>query len=363
MSSLRVLVVEDSLTVRKRLVEILTAAPGIEVVGEAEDGKRAIEQVLALRPDAISMDMMLPVMTGLAVTEYVMAHRPTPILIVSSSHNRGELFKTYEALAAGALDAMEKPLGDDADEDWAARYIAALKLIARVKVITHPRARLSGGGGAERAPRQPPAVSWASADVRAREVVAIGASTGGPGAILEVLQALPEGFPLPVLVVLHIGEPFSSALAEWLDSQSPHRVSFAQDGQRVHGPGVILAPANRHLAVRNGRLRLSEEPERHSCRPSVDVLFESLAREYGRAVIACLLTGMGRDGAAGLLEIRNAGGLTFAQDEASCVVYGMPREAFLIGAAEHVLPLKDIGPALARTLWRAGAESVMGEEP
>jgi two-component system chemotaxis response regulator CheB len=188
-------------------------------------------------------------------------------------------------------------------------------------------------------------------------LVALGASTGGPGAILTVLHALPHDFPLPVLVVLHIGEPFGSAFAEWLDGQSPHRVRFAQDGQRLDGPGVSLAPPDRHLVVRGGRLRLSDAPERHSCRPSVDVLFESLAQECGASAAACLLTGMGRDGARGLLAIRQAGGFTMAQDEASCVVYGMPREAVALGAAERVLPLAEIGTALAaltRDLAMAG---------
>jgi len=289
--------------------------------------------------------MMLPVMTGLGATEYIMAHRPTPILIVSSSTNRGELFKTYEALAAGALDVMEKPAGDATDGDWERRLVAAVKLIARIKVITHPRARLSTAV-------HPPAagIAWPSpAPLRPRpyELVALGASTGGPGAILTVLHALPAEFPLPVLVVLHIGEPFGSAFAEWLDGQSAQRVHYAHDGQRLNGPGVFLAPPDRHLVVRNGKLHLSDGPERHSCRPSVDVLFESVAHEYAAAAAACLLTGMGRDGASGLLAIRRAGGFTIAQDEASCVVYGMPREAVVLGAAECVLPLCDIGPTLA----------------
>jgi two-component system chemotaxis response regulator CheB len=178
-------------------------------------------------------------------------------------------------------------------------------------------------------------------------LVALGASTGGPGAILQVLRGLPPDFPLPVLLVLHIGEPFGTAFAEWLDGQSRHRVRFACDGQALGAPGVWLAPPGRHLVVNGAALHLSSAPERHSCRPSVDVLFESVARECGPAAAACLLTGMGRDGAQGLLEIRKAGGWTIAQDEASCTVYGMPREAVLLGAAERVLPLADIGPALA----------------
>lgn len=347
MGRIRVLVVEDSLTVRRRLIELLGGDPDLEVIGEAEDGKRAIDLCRDLRPDVVSMDMMLPVMSGLAATEYIMAHCPTPILIVSSSTNRGELFKTYEALAAGALDVMEKPRGDGTDSAWERHYLATVKLVSRIRVITHPRARLGAYGRATGVAAPPPAALAMSP--RRRRVVAVGASTGGPGALVELLRTLPEAFTLPVLLVLHIGEPFGAAFADWLDGQSNRRVAFAQDGEPVAAVGsrVVMAPPDQHLMVRDGRLRLTRDPERHSCRPSVDVLFESVAREFAASAAACLLTGMGRDGAAGLLEIRRAGGLTIAQDEATSVVYGMPREAVRLGAAERVLPLGEIGPTLA----------------
>lgn len=345
MGTVRVLVVEDSLTVRQRICEVLASDPEIELVGEAADGKAAIELCQSRRPDVVTMDMILPVMSGLAATEYIMAHCPTPILVVSSSFNRGELFKTYDALAAGAVDVLEKPTGTEPAGVWERTLLAQVKLVARIRVITHPRLRLAGLGQSP-APAVPPAA--ARSPERQAAVLAIGASTGGPAAIVEVLRGLPAAFRLPILMVLHISEPFGLAFAEWLDGQTGRRVAYARDGDPVargHG-NVALAPPGRHLAVRDGRLCLLDEPERHSCRPSVDVLFESVAREYGRAAAAVLLTGMGRDGAAGLLDIRRAGGLTFAQDEATSVVYGMPREAALLGAAERVLPLKEIGPAL-----------------
>jgi two-component system chemotaxis response regulator CheB len=181
--------------------------------------------------------------------------------------------------------------------------------------------------------------------------VAIGASTGGPAALLAILSALPKTFELPVLVVLHISETFATAMAEWLDGQLALPVRCAVDGEPLPAPGqrcVLMAPPDRHLEVAGGRLRLSRSPERHSCRPSVDVLFESLAREVGPRTIACLLTGMGRDGAQGLLAIRQSGGLTMAQDEASSVVFGMPGEAIKLGAASHVLSLSDLASRLAR---------------
>jgi two-component system chemotaxis response regulator CheB len=341
-----VLVVEDSATVRARICAVLNADAGLEVVGEAADGKAGIQKCRELRPDVITMDMMMPLMSGLSATEYVMAHCPTPILIVSSSVNRGELFKTYEALSAGAVDVLDKPVGDDSDADWERRLVAAVKMVARIRVITHPRGRL-----AERAERngwlptansEPVSVGRGSYDL-----VAIGASTGGPGALVDVLSALPSSFALPILLVLHIGARFGPAFAEWLDGQSERRVVYASEGMPVDEvDGVAMAPPERHLVVRNGRLHLTDDPERHSCRPSVDVLFESIAADYGDRAAACILTGMGRDGASGLALVRECGGLTIGQDEASCVVYGMPREAALLGAVEHVLPLNEIGPSL-----------------
>lgn len=340
MSRLRVLVVEDSLTVRKHLCEILAGAQGIEVVGEAEDGRQAIELCQALRPDVISLDMMLPVMSGLAATEFIMAYCPTPILVVSASINRGELFKTYEALAAGAVEVMDKSRAGGEDGAWERAYLANVRLVARVKVVTHMRGRRA----ALPSPLTPSQLP-ASRGARYR-LLALGASTGGPGALVEVLRALPHDFALPILIVLHIAEPFGTAFADWLDGQTRHRVRIAADGDIIGAGGVSIAPPGSHLQVEGRRLRLDHGPERFSCRPSIDALFESVALHYGAGAIAALLTGMGQDGARGLLAVRNAGGATLAQDEASCVVYGMPREAALLGAAQHILALTDIGPAL-----------------
>jgi two-component system chemotaxis response regulator CheB len=346
---LRVLVVEDSLTVRRRLCDALTADPQLEVVGEAENGQRAIELCQALRPDVMTLDMHLPIMTGLSATEYIMAHCPTPILIVSASTNRGELFKTYDALAAGAVDVLEKPRGDDSDDSWDQGFRAAVRMVARIKVITHPRARLGLSA------RPPLAEGRLAAAVRPQtafgtpSVIALGASTGGPSALVAVLKEIPPHLPLSILLVLHIDEPFGSAFAEWLSDQTPHHVRFALGGEplETHTSRVLMAPPGRHLVAEGGQLRLNDGPDRHSCRPSIDVLFESLALAAGPRCAAALLTGMGRDGASGLLSLRRAGGVTVAQDEESSIVFGMPREAALLGAASHVLPLPEIGRFLA----------------
>jgi two-component system chemotaxis response regulator CheB len=353
---IRVLVVEDSLTVRSHLVELLRSDPEVEVVGEAADGKRAIALCETLRPDVITLDMMRPVMNGLEVTEHIMAFRPTPILIVSSSTNRGELFKTYDALAAGAVHVLDKPSGTDSTDEWEQHFLDSVKLAARIKVITHPRARLRVR--ARSVPSEPakeasvPTRQPASARSGTRSdyhLVAIGTSTGGPNALVDVVARLPPDFPLPILFVIHIGRPFAGGFADWLGEQCALRVRLAVDGEPLPQRGearVVMAPPDVHLVVRGGSLRLTMDPERHSCRPSVDVLFESIARELGPSAIGCLLTGMGRDGAAGLLAMRRAGAMTLAQDERTSAVFGMPREAIQLDAAAQVLSLDEIGPRL-----------------
>jgi two-component system chemotaxis response regulator CheB len=346
----RILVVEDSVTIRKALVEILDQVPDFKVVGEAEDGNEATRLCHSLRPDIVTMDMVLPVMNGLAATEHIMAYCPTPILIVSASTNRGDLFRTYDALAAGAVDVLEKMPGGMASRAWEDKLVSTVRLVSRIKVITHLRGRVGALHSLDRPARVPssPPVA-ATRRVSNPRAVVIGASTGGPGALIEILGDLPPAFPLPILLVLHLGEPFAAAFAEWLDGHSQLRVRYAKNGEALPPIGhgcVLMAPPNAHLEVSNERLHLSYGPERHSCRPSVDVLFESVARELGARSVACLLTGMGKDGSQGLLAIQRAGGTTIAQDEATCVVYGMPREAALLGAADRVLPLRSIAPAL-----------------
>jgi two-component system chemotaxis response regulator CheB len=332
--SIRVLIADDSLTVRKRIAEALEGKPEFQVVGEAVDGRQAVDLCLKLHPDVITLDLAMPVMSGLEATVALMARCPTPILIVSASINRGELFQTYQALAAGAVDVLDKTPGSLAAE-WDGRLASALRVAARVKVVTQfgrPRAVFPPSAGP------------------AMRAVGIGASTGGPAAVLELLKGLPRGFPVPILLVLHLATGFTAALADWLDKESPLRTAFVKGGEALPPPGqacVFLAPADHHLTLAGGHLALNRAAQRHSGRPSVDVLFESMALDLGAASAGCLLTGMGRDGAAGLLAMRQAGASTIAQDEASSVVYGMPGEAARLGAAGQILPLKDIAGALA----------------
>ncbi|WP_432972237.1 chemotaxis-specific protein-glutamate methyltransferase CheB [Dactylosporangium sp. CA-233914] len=349
---IRVLIVEDSATVRQCLREALTPAAGFEIVGEATDGAEAVELCRRLRPDVITMDVVLPVMTGLAATEQIMALAPTPILVVCSADRR-ELFTTYDALAAGAVDVLEKPRGDASDDTWAQRLRTAVKVVSRIRVVTR------------RLPVPPPAPAAVAAPAAAAiRAVVVGASTGGPGAIVRLLRALPPGFAVPVLYVQHLAanESFAQAFTGWLAEQTGHLVGYARGGEALSSLGgrVTMAPPDLHLLMRGGHLHLSAAPPRHSCRPSVDTLFESAAADLGRQAAGCLLTGMGRDGAGGLLAMRRAGAVTFAQDAASCVVYGMPREAAALGAAEESLPPEQIGARLAAMAGAAATGSGEG---
>lgn len=349
---IRVLVVEDSETMRHHLRASLAADPELVIVGEAVDGAQAVQMCGRLRPDVVTMDMMLPTMSGLAATERIMAECPTPILVVSSADRR-ELFSMYDALAAGAVDSLGKPAGDASDAGWDVRLCAAVRIVSRIRVIRHTRAKLDGRG--RTAPARVPAAPVPDGGL---QVVVLGASTGGPGALTELLRALPAGFRTPLLCVQHIAtsEPFAVAFSDWLGDQTRRDVGYAQDGTPVHTltGRVLLAPPDRHIYLRDGKVRLSDGPPRHSCRPAVDVLFESAADEYGPSAAGCLLTGMGRDGARGLLRMRAGGAVTYAQDEASCTVYGMPREAALLGAAAFILPPAQIAARIAELVPAIG---------
>ncbi|MFO0572565.1 MAG: chemotaxis protein CheB [Polyangia bacterium] len=369
MATLRVLVVEDSATMRSHLVQTLRRDPDCQVVGEAADGDSAVRLCETLRPDVVTLDMVLSgSKTGVEVTEHIMAYCPTPILVVSSSFNRRDVAQTFQALAAGAVEVIEKPSGREPEGAWERTFLQTVKLAARIKVIRHPRQRLRELERPSPSPR--PVLAATPAGVAAapvaagerrrgpaRSLIAIGASTGGPAAVVEVLRHAP---PAPVLLIIHIGTAFSVGLIDWLAQVLPQRVCEVFDGQPLPSPGthaVLVAPADRHLVVQGGQLRLLNQPERNACRPSIDVLFESVAEHLGPRAAGCLLTGMGRDGAEGLLRMRQAGAATIAQDQSTSVVFGMPREAIRLNAAERVLRLPEIGPALVSLVSRSDENS------
>jgi two-component system chemotaxis response regulator CheB len=342
---IRVLVVDDSPLVRQVLGRLLEADPAVRVIGYAGDGKEAVEKTFQLRPDLITMDIRMPGMDGLQATEKIMAYRPTPILIVTSARDRRGVQVTMEALAAGALEVVEKPtlMPDDSWEALGAPLVEKVKLLAGVKVITHLKGRSTlRAGRARPEEREKP-----------QRVVGIGVSTGGPGVLATILGALPLDFPLGLLIVQHITEGFMAGLVEWLGRQVRLPIRIAREGDPVRPGLALMAPEGVHLIVeRGGRAHLRRALPVGGHRPSADVLLHSLAEVYGEAAVGVLLTGMGRDGAEGLQAVRNAGGCTIVQDEESCAVFGMPKAAIELGAAQSILPPGGIAERLIQLAYR-----------
>lgn len=352
---IRVLVVDDSLTVRKIVADHLRAAE-LEVVGEAADGSEGVALTHRLRPDVVLMDVVMPGIDGLAATRQIMMEIPTPVVILSGHANQQEVFKTYDALAAGALEVCAKPTmgGPEAAAEWN-NILMTVRAAAEVSV-TPLSPRTASDPAA-------PTVREGSTSIETcgprRSIVVIGASTGGPVAVKEVLAQLPSDYPLPVVVAIHCNSRLSSSVAAWFDRSCSLAVRDARDGEPLPQTGgvVVTAPPGRNLRIDRGRTLLEDASGNTGCTPCVDVLFASTAECFGEETIGVLLTGMGADGAEGLKKIRNRGGCTIAQDEASCVVFGMPAAAIKLGAVEHVAPLQEIPRLLVRL---AEAPSAVG---
>jgi len=330
-------VAEDSAVVARVLVDVLTTDPDIEVVGVAADGVEAVAMAKSLKPDLITMDVRMPKMDGLVATRKIMEEMPTPIVVVSASVNVQDLNITFEALRAGALEIIEKPkgIGQKDYEAVRGRLNRAVKAMSEVKVVRRmPEARL------RRRSRLPKAVLRAGEKGR---VVLIGSSTGGPAALEKIFSQLPVKFPAPVLAVQHIAPGFIGGLAEWLTQGSGLHVKVAAAGEEPQPGTVYFAPDGYHMVVdQDGLIALDDGPPEKGHKPSVDRLFTTAARTWGARCVGALLTGMGKDGVAGLAEVKRAGGLAFAQDEKSAVIYGMPKEAVAAGVVDKVLSLGDI---------------------
>lgn len=340
----QVLIVDDSSLMRQLLTQILSSDPELEVVGTAGDPYAAREKIKVLHPDVLTLDIEMPRMDGLTFLEKLMRGHPMPVVMISSLTERGAE-TTLRALSLGAVDYVSKPKLDVSSGtiEQAADIIAKVKAAAQVKVRTAPKPATG-----------PPQAAGPAYHLNAtHKVVAIGASTGGTEALKDLLAPLPADFP-GIVMVQHMPEAFTRQFAERLNSLCRIHVKEAKDGDRVLPGHALLAPGGHQMAIiRKGlensvRVYRGERVNRHL--PSVDVLFSSCARNLGRNALGVLLTGMGADGAKGMLEMKQAEAHTIAQDEASCVVYGMPREAVLLGGVDQILPLTRIPEALLQRL-------------
>jgi two-component system chemotaxis response regulator CheB len=375
MAKTRVLVVDDSAFMRKVISDMIAEDPAFEVVGTARDGLEALQKVAKLQPDLVTLDVEMPRKDGLETLRDIMASSPVPVVMLSSVTHSGAK-ATIEALALGAVDFVPKPSGAISldIEKIKDELISKLKAAALAKVQP-VKARLEPFGGRPEPVRAKPqpikSVSLPPAKKPAafpqqpdssspRSIVAIGASTGGPRALEAVLRQFPKDLPAAVLVVQHMPAGFTRSMAERLDQLSSITVKEAEEGERIRARVAYVAPGDYHMVIGAGAtIRLEQTPPVNYVRPSVDVTFLSLPPAYARQAVGVILTGMGKDGAAGMAQIKAAGGVTIVQDENTSVIYSMPRAVVENGDADFILPLDRIGDAAVRavtTLAQRGRE-------
>ncbi|OHC30799.1 MAG: chemotaxis response regulator protein-glutamate methylesterase [Pseudomonadales bacterium RIFCSPLOWO2_12_59_9] len=352
---IKVLVIDDSALIRALLKEIIHADPELALIGVAPDAYVARDLIKQLNPDVLTLDVEMPRMDGLTFLEKLMHGHPMPVVMISSLTERGSE-ATFRALELGAVDFVAKPkLGiREGMQAYAEEICYKLKAASMARVSARPAVAVRSLSGPT---AEPSSIGAPRPIIGTEKIIAIGASTGGTEAIKDVLLGMPADSP-GIVITQHMPPGFTRSFAERLNRLTHLTVSEAQGGERILPGHAFIAPGDKHLLVeRSGAnyvIRLSDAPAVRRHKPAVDPMFSSVAQCAGRNVIAALLTGMGKDGAQGMLEIRQAGGYTVAQDEATCVVYGMPREAVCIGAAEEVLPLSEIAAVLLQQARKRG---------
>lgn len=346
-NSIRVLVVDDSLVSRKLHQKIISGDPRFEVVGTANNGEEALSKVMQLKPDVVSMDVNMPELNGIEATREIMNAHPVPIVIVSSLYNENEKQLAVEAAAAGAVYIMPKPrgVGNPTFERDAKKYLRMLKNMSEVKVVGRR------GNSYENSKNSKAHPVKESINDKKREILLIGASAGGPHAIQSILEVLPSHFPLPVLIVQHLDKSFTESFRAWLASFSRLPVTIAKDNEEIKGGHVYLAPGGKNMEVKSkDYVTLNGDSTESNHKPSVAALFRSGGKVYKEKAVAILLSGMGRDGAAEMREIKDAGVFTIAQEKQSCLVFGMPGEAVKLGAAKAIFTPKEIANELLKLI-------------
>ena len=341
---IRVLIVDDSAVLRQTTRLILTSDSNITVIGEANNGADAVAMAERMRPDVITMDIRMPKMDGIQAIRQIMAASPVPIIVVTSIDLAHELDLSSQVAKLGAVAILQRPEGVSTPDFrlFTAKLIEQVKLMSTVKVVR--RVRTDSPVPPDAGIKQPMPVLKPPVKT---EIVAVGSSTGGPAALHKLLGAMPADFPVPIVIVQHISFGFVQGLADWLNDACPLKVKVAQVGERVQPGTVYLAPDNHHMLVdRLNRIALNPAEPVGGHRPAVTALFQSVAQSYGPAAIAVIMTGMGADGAVGMRSLYEAGAVTIAQDEASCVVFGMPKEAIALGAVQQIVPLDQIAQTL-----------------
>lgn len=335
---IKVLIVDDSPTIRHLLKAILAYDPEIKVVGEAKDGIEAIDKCSVLNPHVILTDIRMPRMDGFELIKTIMSEMPRPILVLTSTISDMELGISYKALEAGAIMVMGKPHGLPEEDEEADELTFLIKTVANIKVFKRKFKKDHE--------RDQKIISLPEVKSFDTEIIAIGASTGGPQALYEIFSELPSDFPLPIVVVQHITRGFVDGFVKWLKNGAALKIKKAQHGESLLPGTVYIAPDGHHLLIDSGHIKFSSQGEVDGHKPSITIFFESVAKTYGSKAIGILLTGMGSDGAKGLKAIKDAGGYTIAQDKDTSIVFGMPKTAISIGAVSEVLPLHRISGRL-----------------